>query len=162
MPAGTIGAFCLRPLFGRPSGHGHLPHGLDDLNGFGNGFGRRQGRLRFRVRFRLRFGIRFRLRLRFRLEFRLRGLLGFGFRRGLGLRFRLGHRSRFGGGGGGRRGALELCDGEHDALCADGGGYGREGRAPDGERQARKVERAGGGERRAGFTACLSRAFRRQ
>lgn len=105
-------------------------------------------------RFRLRFGIRFRLRLRFRLEFRLRGLLG--------LRFRLGHRSGFGGGGGGRRGALELCDGEHDALCADGGGCGREGRSPDGERQAREVERAGRGERRAGFTACLSRAFRRQ
>ena len=152
--AGTIGTFCLRPLFGRPAGHGHLPHGLDDLNGFGNGVGRRQGRLRFRFRFRLRLG--------FRLEFRLRGLLGFGFRRRLGLRFRLGHRSGFGGGGGGRRGALELCDGEHDALCADGGGCGREGRSPDGERQARDVERAGRGERRAGFTACLSRVFRRQ
>lgn len=116
----------------------------------------------FRFRLRFGFGLGFRPGFELRLEFRLRGLLGFGFRRGFGLRFRLGHRSGFGGGGGGRHGALELCDGEHDALCADGSGCGREGRALDGERQAREVERAGCGERRAGLAARLSRAFRRQ
>lgn len=75
-------------------------------------------------------------------RFRLRFGFGLGFRPGFELRLEFRLRGLLGFGF--RRGC------------------GREGRAPDGERQAREVERAGCGERRAGLAARLSRAFRRQ